>query len=94
MYCHHWPVRAVERFTGPFNHTLQNKIMVIGEYSVSRRGLFQGNLTRVISIVGNLYDPITPFISAKAVADALGNSAVLLKHNGYGVCVYIIEFIR
>ncbi|CAE6378531.1 unnamed protein product [Rhizoctonia solani] len=62
MYCHHWPVRAVERFTGPFNHTLQNKIMVIG----------------------NLYDPITPFISAKVVADALGNSAVLLKHNGYG----------
>ncbi|CAE6414083.1 unnamed protein product [Rhizoctonia solani] len=62
MYCHHWPVRAVERFTGPFNHTLQNKIMVIG----------------------NLADPITPFTSAKAVADALGNSAVLLKHNGYG----------
>ncbi|CAE6463673.1 unnamed protein product [Rhizoctonia solani] len=62
MYCHHWPVRAVERFTGPFNHTLQNKIMVIG----------------------NLYDPITPFISAKAVAEALGDSAILLKHNGYG----------
>ncbi|KAF8750769.1 MEROPS serine peptidase family S33 [Rhizoctonia solani] len=62
MYCHHWPVRAVERFTGPFNHTLQNKIMVIG----------------------NLYDPITPFASAKAVAEGLGDSAVLLKHNGYG----------
>ncbi|CAE6498727.1 unnamed protein product, partial [Rhizoctonia solani] len=62
MYCHHWPVRAVERFTGPFNHTLKNKIMVIG----------------------NLADPITPFVSAKAVADALGDSAVLLKHNGYG----------
>ncbi|CAE6449331.1 hypothetical protein ACGC1H_000201 [Rhizoctonia solani] len=62
MFCHHWPVRAVERFTGPFNHTLQNKIVVIG----------------------NLADPITPFISAKAVADGLGDSAVLLKHNGYG----------
>ncbi|KAH7335772.1 TAP-like protein-domain-containing protein [Rhizoctonia solani] len=62
MYCHHWPVRAVERFTGPFNHTLKSKIMVIG----------------------NLADPITPFISAKAVADGLGDSAVLLKHNGYG----------
>ncbi|CAE6441468.1 unnamed protein product [Rhizoctonia solani] len=62
MYCHHWPARAVERFTGPFNHTLKNKIMVIG----------------------NLADPITPFISAKAVADGLGDSAVLLKHNGYG----------
>ncbi|CAE6492002.1 unnamed protein product, partial [Rhizoctonia solani] len=62
MFCHHWPVRAVERFTGPFNHTLQNKILVIG----------------------NLADPITPFISAKAVVDGLGDSAVLLKHNGYG----------
>ncbi|CAE6498743.1 unnamed protein product [Rhizoctonia solani] len=62
MYCHRWPIRAVERFTGPFNHTLKNKIMVIG----------------------NLADPTTPFVSAKAVADALGDSAVLLKHNGYG----------
>lgn len=62
MYCHRWPTRAVERFTGPFNHTLRNKIVVIG----------------------NLDDPVTPFISAKHVADALGDSAVLLKHNGYG----------
>ncbi|KAG8761909.1 hypothetical protein FRC11_012319 [Ceratobasidium sp. 423] len=62
MYCNRWPVRAVERFTGPFNHTLKNKIIVIG----------------------NLADPTTPFVSAEAVADALGDSAVLLKHNGYG----------
>ncbi|ELU45231.1 TAP-like domain-containing protein [Rhizoctonia solani AG-1 IA] len=72
MYCHHWPVRAVERFTGPFNHTLQNKIMVIG----------------------NLYDPITPFASAKAVAEGLGDSAVLLKHNGYGVRACIAQLIN
>ncbi|EUC55050.1 hydrolase, putative [Rhizoctonia solani AG-3 Rhs1AP] len=62
LYCQHWPVRAVERFTGPFNHTLRNRIMVIG----------------------NSVDPITPFGNAKAVAEALGSSAVLLKHNGYG----------
>ncbi|KAF8598570.1 hypothetical protein BDV93DRAFT_609757 [Ceratobasidium sp. AG-I] len=62
MYCHHWPSRAVERFTGPFNHKLANKILVIG----------------------NLADPITPYISAKRVADALGDSAVLIKHLGYG----------
>ncbi|KDN33050.1 hypothetical protein RSAG8_13860, partial [Rhizoctonia solani AG-8 WAC10335] len=37
-----------------------------------------------IMVIGNLADPITPFISAKAVADGLGDSAVLLKHNGYG----------
>jgi hypothetical protein len=28
--CHHWKGRAVERFTGPFNHTLSNTILVIG----------------------------------------------------------------
>jgi hypothetical protein len=31
-YCHHWPVRAVERFTGPWNKTLSNTIIVIGEH--------------------------------------------------------------
>ncbi|KAF8582474.1 alpha/beta-hydrolase [Ramaria rubella] len=29
-FCHRFPVRAVERFTGPFNHTLANIILVIG----------------------------------------------------------------
>ncbi|QRW02523.1 Abhydrolase domain-containing protein [Ceratobasidium sp. AG-Ba] len=62
LYCHHWPSRAVERFRGPFNHKLANKIIVIG----------------------NLADPITPYVSAKRVADALGNSAALIKQNGYG----------
>lgn len=28
--CQHWTTRAVERFTGPFNHTLKNEILVIG----------------------------------------------------------------
>ncbi|KAF8754464.1 MEROPS serine peptidase family S33 [Rhizoctonia solani] len=31
FYCHHWPVRAVERFTGPWNKTLSNTIIVIGK---------------------------------------------------------------
>ncbi|KAG9092623.1 hypothetical protein FRC06_011854 [Ceratobasidium sp. 370] len=30
LYCHRWPVRAVERFTGPWNSTLSNPILVIG----------------------------------------------------------------
>lgn len=29
-YCHRWPARAVERFTGPWNHTLKNPIIIIG----------------------------------------------------------------
>ncbi|KAG8696109.1 hypothetical protein FRC08_007355 [Ceratobasidium sp. 394] len=70
LYCHHWPSRAVERFKGPFNHTLANTILVIG----------------------NLADPITPFISAKRVANAFGESAALIKHNGYGVSVHLMIF--
>jgi len=29
-YCHRWPARAVERFTGPWNSTLKNPIIIIG----------------------------------------------------------------
>ncbi|KAH8111001.1 Alpha/Beta hydrolase protein [Phellopilus nigrolimitatus] len=28
--CQHWTARETERFTGPFNHTLKNEILVIG----------------------------------------------------------------
>ncbi|KAJ3106933.1 hypothetical protein HDU96_008054 [Phlyctochytrium bullatum] len=28
--CKDWPARPVERFTGPWNHTLKNKILIIG----------------------------------------------------------------
>ncbi|KAG8701909.1 hypothetical protein FRC09_005064, partial [Ceratobasidium sp. 395] len=62
FYCHHWPVRAVERFTGPWNSKLSNPILVIG----------------------NEADPVTPFRSAKAVADALGDSAILIEQDDYG----------
>ncbi|KAG8711023.1 hypothetical protein FRC09_020817 [Ceratobasidium sp. 395] len=62
LYCHNWPVRAVERFTGPFNKTLSNKIIVIG----------------------NEADPATPFLSAKNVADALGDSAILIEQDDFG----------
>ncbi|KAG9076395.1 hypothetical protein FS749_011823, partial [Ceratobasidium sp. UAMH 11750] len=62
LYCHRWPVRAVERYAGPWNKTLSNTILVIG----------------------NEADPVTPYISAKRVADALGNSAILLEQDDYG----------
>ncbi|KAG8722899.1 hypothetical protein FRC09_005503 [Ceratobasidium sp. 395] len=31
-FCHRWPARAVERYAGPFNRTLANPIIVIGNY--------------------------------------------------------------
>ncbi|CAE6456002.1 unnamed protein product [Rhizoctonia solani] len=62
LYCHHWPVRAVERYTGPWDKKLANPILVIG----------------------NEADPVTPYISAKSVADALGDSAILIEQDDYG----------
>ncbi|KAI0743109.1 TAP-like protein-domain-containing protein [Daedaleopsis nitida] len=61
-YCNYWPTRSVERYTGPFNKTLANPILVFG----------------------NTYDPITPYSGAKALADALGKSAGLVRMNGFG----------
>ncbi|CAE7233901.1 unnamed protein product [Rhizoctonia solani] len=62
FFCHRWPVRAVERYTGPWNKKLANPILVIG----------------------NEADPVTPYIMAKKVADALGDSAVLIEQDDYG----------
>ncbi|KAG9122808.1 hypothetical protein FRC07_000644 [Ceratobasidium sp. 392] len=62
FYCHRWPVRAVERYTGPWNKQLSHPILVIG----------------------NEADPVTPFVSAKSVADALGDSAILIEQDDYG----------
>ncbi|KAJ1307669.1 hypothetical protein OPQ81_001762 [Rhizoctonia solani] len=62
FYCHRWPVRAVERYTGPWNNKLTNPILVIG----------------------NEADPVTPYIVAKKVADALGDSAILIQQDDYG----------
>ncbi|CAE6509951.1 unnamed protein product [Rhizoctonia solani] len=62
LYCHRWPVRAVERYAGPWNKKLANPILVIG----------------------NEADPVTPYKSAKKVADALGDSAILIEQDDYG----------
>lgn len=35
--------------------------------------------------VGNEADPVTPFVSAKRVANALGESAILIEQDDYGV---------
>lgn len=61
--CHLWPIRAVERYSGPWNATLTDPILVIG----------------------NKADPITPFKDAKSVADMLGDSAILIEQDGFGV---------
>lgn len=68
-YCHRWPVRAVERFTGPWNNKLSNTVLIIG----------------------NEADPVTPYISAKRVADALGDSAILIEQDDYGHATFAMR---
>lgn len=83
LYCHRWPVRAVERFTGPWNSKLSNTILIIGMYAAVRVSsrLHYDNRSQI----GNEADPVTPYISAKRVADALGDSAILIEQDDYGV---------
>lgn len=61
-YCPFWPVRAVERYNGPFNKTLKNPVLLIGDEA----------------------DPATPFVGAQAVANVMGDNAVLVKENSFG----------
>ncbi|KAH9858204.1 TAP-like protein-domain-containing protein [Lenzites betulinus] len=61
-YCATWPVRAVERYQGPFNNTLANPILIIG----------------------NTFDPATPFASAKKLSEVLGDQARLVRLNTFG----------
>ncbi|KAI5885023.1 alpha/beta-hydrolase [Schizophyllum commune H4-8] len=60
--CFAWPARAVERYTGPWDKELKNKVLVIGTTA----------------------DPVTPFENAQLMADLLGDSAVLVRQNGFG----------
>ncbi|KAL1685456.1 Alpha/Beta hydrolase protein [Schizophyllum commune] len=60
--CFAWPARAVERYTGPWDNKLKNKILIIG----------------------NTADPITPFENAQLMTKLLGDSAVLVKQDGFG----------
>ncbi|KAH9886642.1 Alpha/Beta hydrolase protein [Cubamyces lactineus] len=61
-YCPFWPVRAVERYQGPFNRSLQNKVLILG----------------------NTFDPLTPFADAEKVTTLLKDDAVLVRQNGFG----------
>ncbi|ELU42305.1 TAP-like domain-containing protein [Rhizoctonia solani AG-1 IA] len=72
-FCHRWPVRAVERYSGPWNKKPPKPILVI--------------VTQIQT--GNEADPVTPYVNAKSVADSFGSSAVLIKQAGYGVSLIV-----
>ena len=80
--CAFWPVRAVERYQGPFNKTLANKILVASNTvrascDLELRGLTGWHVVQ--------YDPATPLASAEEVVRQLGDDAVLVRQNGFGV---------
>ncbi|KAL1759042.1 Alpha/Beta hydrolase protein [Schizophyllum commune] len=47
-------------------------------------GPWNKKLKNPILVIGNTADPVTPFENAKLMADLLGDSAVLLKQDGFG----------
>lgn len=79
--CFAWPVRAVERYTGPWDNKPKNPVLIIGN-TVSRE-LCIYLVTRLTSDVLQA-DPITPFKNAQLMADLLGDSAVLVRQDGLG----------
>lgn len=80
--CPFWPVRAVERYQGPFNKTLANKVMVV---SNTVRGLSLLRLWRAPLITFVQFDPITPLAEAEAVTALLGDNARLVQQHAFGV---------
>lgn len=79
--CPFWPVRAVERYQGPFNKTLANKVMVV---SNTVRG-FSLRLWRAPLTTSVQFDPITPLPEAEAVTALLGDNARLVQQHAFGV---------
>ncbi|RPD70714.1 hypothetical protein L226DRAFT_574603 [Lentinus tigrinus ALCF2SS1-7] len=52
------------------------------------QGPFNKKLANKIIVAPNVYGPITPLASAEEVARQLGDSAVLVKQNGFRVRVH------
>ncbi|KAL1667971.1 Alpha/Beta hydrolase protein [Schizophyllum commune] len=47
-------------------------------------GPWDGKLKSRVLVIGNTADPVTPFENAQLMADLLGDSAVLVRQNGFG----------
>ena len=78
--CSYWPVRAPERYQGPFNRTFANKVLIIGNAVRTHSHSQYGH-----SLIAVQYDNATPFSEAAHLAAVLGDQAALVKQNGFGV---------
>ncbi|THH14114.1 hypothetical protein EW146_g6187 [Bondarzewia mesenterica] len=83
--CEFWPVDPPERFTGPWNHTLRNPILI------------HSNLVRLFPLSHGMYtygyfvrlqaDPVTPIVNGRAVNKLLGNeNSRLVIQDSAGHC--------
>ena len=85
--CEYWPVTPPERFSGPWNNSLSNTILVLSN-TVSRIRT-QYLMSLLVFTWSVQEDPITPLDSALKVEDLLGDSARLLLQDGPGVSVSV-----
>ena len=84
--CPFWPIRAVERYPGPFNSTdLANRILVIG--NTVRRASGPPITDSWLTLFGCImqYDPVAPFRFAQGVAESFGEQAALVRFDAFGV---------
>ncbi|KAI0709137.1 hypothetical protein C8Q76DRAFT_799168 [Earliella scabrosa] len=82
--CSFWPVRSVERYQGPFNKTLANKIIVASTTASTATPL-------VVRVADWLlqFDHITPLSSAKVLAGLLGEHASLVELKAFGHTAFL-----
>ena len=86
--CLHWPVRAVERYQGPFDKTHVHPVLISANTVRTPRAAVLA-ICAVADCVqsrsSTQYDPITPLTGAELLAGLLGQNAVLVRKNGFGV---------
>ena len=80
ILCFAWRVRAVERYTGPWDKKLSNRILVIGN-TVRFLLAPDGN---ALTDTNKKADPITPLENSQLMVDLLVDSATLLTQDLFG----------
>lgn len=82
-YCPFWPVRAVERYTGPFNKKLANKVLIAN----NRVSLLCPSPCPPFGLADERtqLDAATPLKGAQALSNIMGDNAALVVQEGIGV---------
>lgn len=84
-YCPFWPVRAVEKYQGPFNKKLANKALVASNLVRAFPEISAHITLPDGKIEYTQLDPATPLKGAQALIELLGDRATLVVQEGFGV---------